>query len=492
MLLAGGRSINCVHVRAPVMYYGGGDGIIRAWDLELGCHTLLFEGHRGYISSIATDEACDYMFSASYDRSVRIWQLFPSRTQGQCREVLRDHHHCVAQVEVRCIRSQPFLFSGGMDRMVLGYALHQDNKLTRFFKGDEKVMAFAVHEGMLCVTAGPAAKRFVLFGGETEQDKTLATEYRGHTAEITCLKIEGEYLFTGSADHALKMWGLESGACVGTFEGHAAGVWTMLVTGGVVFSGGRDHAIVAWDYGTQERLKVFEGHTGSVFAMDCDGQCLFSGSGDSTLRVWELTPDFDPSGLRTAGGGRPESARAEKDVASEPLDAPEADGTPGNDQAPKEERDALDGRTSTEPRDHRNCPGDKLDLDTMSEEELPSARTSASQEHATPPGPASMNEGKATPKKKKPKKRISLPAPRHTQARRTGGGFGLTALPAPKASEAPPTSLQRIRSFPVRRANTNVPLPVSARATRTYSLHSPLGPQDKLPLFPPRSQRPSG
>ena len=99
-------------------------------------------------------------------------------------------------------------------------------------------------------------------------------------------------------DKALRVWDLESGACLRALGGHEA-VESVSVTrdGRRAVSAGRwDNTLRVWDLESGACLRVLKGHTDHVHSVSVtpDGRRAVSGSGDSTgrgdrtLRVWDL------------------------------------------------------------------------------------------------------------------------------------------------------------------------------------------------------------
>jgi WD40 repeat protein len=156
----------------------------------------------------------------------------------------------------------------------------------------------------------------------------------GHTDYVHCLayRADGRFLASGSYDHTLHVWDLDSRRVVRTFktqgdwirnlayradghqlacstdgliilcrladssmtvlEGHTADVGCLSYRSdsGQLASGGWDNTIRLWDANNASLEAVLYGHTGDVHCLiyRADGKQLASGSGDCTIRLWDL------------------------------------------------------------------------------------------------------------------------------------------------------------------------------------------------------------
>ena len=69
---------------------------------------------------------------------------------------------------------------------------------------------------------------------------------------------------TGSWDNTAKLWSLETGHCLRTYEGHENLVTAVALTpdGGWLATGSSDRTAMLWDVATGRRLRAFSGHVG--------------------------------------------------------------------------------------------------------------------------------------------------------------------------------------------------------------------------------------
>ena len=113
----------------------------------------------------------------------------------------------------------------------------------------------------------------------------------GHTKPILSLAVDGNILFSGSADHTIKIWDwLGENKFIRTLEGHSSSVTALCLTtdGKTLFSGSIDNTIKVWDWQKGEVIRTLEGHSLGVnsLAIAPNGKTLISASNDTTIKVW--------------------------------------------------------------------------------------------------------------------------------------------------------------------------------------------------------------
>jgi WD40 repeat protein len=103
---------------------------------------------------------------------------------------------------------------------------------------------------------------------------------------------------------------MKTGACIRIFSGHTHGLLPIvflpsnhhtgeendfenemnIYTRDILITGSQDTTAKVWSVETGECLKTFQGHIGAVLCLTTDavGKLLFTGSGDNTIRVWDI------------------------------------------------------------------------------------------------------------------------------------------------------------------------------------------------------------
>ena len=120
----------------------------------------------------------------------------------------------------------------------------------------------------------------------------------GHADIVYAVAItpDGGRVVSGSADHSLKVWDIETGRELRTLRGHKEVVHAVAVTGDgrYAVSGSFDATLKVWDLETGRLVATLAGHQSLVngVAVSADGRIAVSGSQDGTLRVWDLAQQW--------------------------------------------------------------------------------------------------------------------------------------------------------------------------------------------------------
>jgi WD40 repeat protein/serine/threonine protein kinase len=295
--------------------------------LDTGWEVATLESPAGKVRGVALDRDGRLALSCGdSNESVSVWDL----ARQQCVRVLGDNSKDTKIVSFTANGRQALTANSSKGKLLLwdvttGRELreagnHEDNVHSLCQSADGRVtLSASSHELRLWEgTSGRLIRslrgspdmraatlstdgRYVLTG---EYDKVCLWDtksgrpYRGfsggHRFWVNSVAIspDGRRGLSGSTDNTTKLWDLDTGRCLQTFEGHADGVTEVAFTadGRFVVSASKDTTVKIWDTTTRECVRTFEGHGYAVttFAMSPDSRILLSGGEDDTLRLWFL------------------------------------------------------------------------------------------------------------------------------------------------------------------------------------------------------------
>ncbi|KAG5928958.1 hypothetical protein E4U53_002549 [Claviceps sorghi] len=252
---AGGHRLGvnglAVDANNSILYTGGRDGIVCAWDFDLDLDPSRTAGvvggsadakqtqtrfrsqaqpHTHWINDISLVQSNTALVSASSDLTVKVWRPF-SEEDGSRTVAIGEHADYV-----KCVATPPahmnanWVASGGLDRKICLWDLNGAGKtLDIDVKGEEipekgSVYALAVSRDI--VASGGPEKMIRLYDPRTG-DKI--SKLVGHLDNIRSILIDdsGDIILSASADKTIKMWSVKGGRCMYTFTMHDDSIWSL-------------------------------------------------------------------------------------------------------------------------------------------------------------------------------------------------------------------------------------------------------------------------
>ncbi|KAJ5128771.1 hypothetical protein N7526_006937 [Penicillium atrosanguineum] len=261
------------------------DKTVRIWDPATGQSISTLKGYTDSVSSIAWSPDGSRLASASDDKIVRIW----NPATGQSISTLKGHGG-----SVRLIAWAP-------DGNQLASA--SDDKTVRIWDlaSGRSILILEGHSGLVrSIAWSPDGRRLAL----ASSDKTvriwdLATgqsvlALEGHSDLVTAIawSPDGRRLASASSDKTVRIWDPATGQSISTVKGHGAWVASIAWSpdGSRLASASDDKTVRIWDLATGQSVLTLEGHSGGVtsIAWSPGGRRLASASSDKTVRIWDL------------------------------------------------------------------------------------------------------------------------------------------------------------------------------------------------------------
>lgn len=239
-----------------------------------------FSGHQDKVSSAVFSPHGEFVLTASYDTTARIWS-------SNGREIVRFAGHTGA------VRSAAFspdgerVLTASEDMSARLWSL--DGKEVARFRGHGYAVKNAIFSpnGQLVLTASDdgTARIWSLDGTEL---KRIAPE--GRVAAASFSPNGSSVLITARTRNSASLWGLD-GKEVANFLGHASYVNAAVFSpdGTLVLTASEDRTARLWSIDGAELMR-FSGHDGGVTSASFspDGLTVLTCSADGTARLWSL------------------------------------------------------------------------------------------------------------------------------------------------------------------------------------------------------------
>ncbi|KAI4389565.1 hypothetical protein MLD38_001780 [Melastoma candidum] len=229
--------------------------------------SALWIKHSDAVSCLSLDEEHGLLYSASWDRTIKVWRVSDSK----CLESIQAHNDAVNSVVVSV---DEIVLSGSADGTVKVWKREHAGKSTKH---------------------------------------NLAETLLNQECAVTSLAIikSCSMVYAGSSDGLVNFWEQGGGAKFshgGVLKGHKLAILCLTAAGSnLVFSGSADKTICVWrrDGTVHTCLSVLTGHTGPVKCLAAEEDTdttrnngdhrwiLYSGSLDKSVKVWSVS-EFAP------------------------------------------------------------------------------------------------------------------------------------------------------------------------------------------------------
>ncbi len=317
-----------IHPVTPIVVSGGGDRLVKVWDLETGELLQVMEGHQAGVKTVAF--ACEgrRVVSGSWDKTIKIWDL----TTGVCLDTFSGHSDTVTSLAVH--PTSLFVASGSCDGTVKLWDLEKRTcRFTIAAQGEGgEVTALAIHPTGRYLVSAIAGGAPMIWDLQEKRGTALV----GHTAAVTAVAFHpvGQRIISSSLDHTIKIWEFGSGKCIDSIpynyfgdvvtlaisEDQRSGRERFLSLQPSTFRFSKDRLemgsptprlvtagmgnLVVWDLETKVPPKSIntDQRTSWALAAHYDGLRVVSGGDDGTLKVWDLeSPAFGTPNQRETG-----------------------------------------------------------------------------------------------------------------------------------------------------------------------------------------------
>ncbi|RAL67183.1 hypothetical protein DID88_007960 [Monilinia fructigena] len=294
-----------------ILYSGGRDGAICAWDLNLDLRQKepnnedIFDepssefrpksattfraqtqAHTHWVNDVVLAQNNTVLVSASSDLTVRIWRPLEKDSEPVTIGQHADYVKCLASPG----SAANWVASGGLDRRICLWDLNGAGKQLEIEVGDEdtseKGSVYALSTGSHILAAGGPESIVRLWDSRTGK---RITKFVGHTDNVRDILINeaGDMIMTASSDQTVKVWSMTAGRCMHTLTMHNDSVWSLFSDDpslGVFYSSDRSGLVAKTDI--RGTLGELDDGISLALAQENDGVTRVIASGD---HIWTAT-----------------------------------------------------------------------------------------------------------------------------------------------------------------------------------------------------------
>ncbi|KAF9115155.1 hypothetical protein BGX27_008746 [Mortierella sp. AM989] len=317
------------HVPGGILYTGGRDGMIAAWDLHFesplsrdipgetpehpkglppSTFRQSFNHHTDWVNDIVLCHNGETLISASSDRTVKL--VRPHSHNPTSAHIIGTHGD---YVKTLAYASGPgWIASGGLDKTVNIWDIKEgrNGQFTSLGSIPEtsskaSIYALACNPAGTVLATGSPEKIIRVWDPRSGQ---RITKFAGHTDIIRALLISesGDTILSASSDTTIKLWSLTAQRCITTFTMHSDSVWSLysdhpqLAT---FYGGGKDGLVTKTEinrYNPQDRsdededpgqcVVVCKADTGVARLVAHDNARIWTATSSSSVYQWPDIP----------------------------------------------------------------------------------------------------------------------------------------------------------------------------------------------------------
>ncbi|MGP2440006.1 nSTAND1 domain-containing NTPase [Streptomyces sp. JW3] len=261
-------------------------------------------GHRSWVSTAVFSPDGHTLASASDDGTIRLWDVTDPARPRPLGAPLTGHHGTVYLLAFR--PDGRTLASVGNDRTVRLWNVADPGHataLTTLTGHTDAVRSLAFSpDGRTLATGGDDTTVRLWDTADPRHPHRTGEPLTGHTGTVHSVAFspDGRTLASGSSDDTIRLWNVsdtDRPRSLGTpLTGHTGPVWSVAFNsaGTMLAAGSADSTATLWNVGNpaypSQVGEPLAGSSGEMYAVGFspDGRTLATGSGDSTVRLWSI------------------------------------------------------------------------------------------------------------------------------------------------------------------------------------------------------------
>ncbi|KAF9106340.1 hypothetical protein BGX29_009757 [Mortierella sp. GBA35] len=274
--------VRALHFDEAKLITGSMDRTLKIWNYHTGQCIRTLQGHTDGVVTLDFDSRI--LASGSVDATIKIWNF----ATGQC-STLKGHSDLVNKVQ---IYKKDLLFSTSDDTTVKLWDIATRTCLRTFTGHVGRVQCLQTSgDALISILANSRHDKYAALesasqGSVVSRARATSPAYESSSSDSET-RTTRPIVVTGGLDNTLKIWDVETGACLNTLFGHEGGVWSLAFDKLRIVSGSLDKTIKVWDTESGECLYTLSGPEGPVTCVGLGDTKVVGGSADGSVFLWD-------------------------------------------------------------------------------------------------------------------------------------------------------------------------------------------------------------
>jgi len=274
------------------------DKTVLVWNATNGKQLLTYQGHNGRVNSVAWSPDSKYLVSASDDQSAQVWEA----TTGK--QIRSYNGHNGPLLTVAWSPDGKYIASAGEDTTVQVWDTTTSELITKYEDHSDKVHCVAWSpDGLYLASGGKDCKLRIKELNKVREERSFLSKlffprygqktFSGYDGPINALawSPDSKRIAIVTSDHHIRVRDihLNTEFTIGESWSKMKNTIAWSPTNKQIIAiGGNDKAVRVWNTSTKKQY-VYYGHSGYVMTVvwSPDGSRLASGSVDRTLQIWQ-------------------------------------------------------------------------------------------------------------------------------------------------------------------------------------------------------------
>ncbi len=271
------------------------DKTVRIWDTAHGFSTIIYRGHWDRVQAVVWSPDGKHIATAGDDGTVQVWDA----ATGKQVRIYRGHSNAINAVAWSPDGRR--IASGSDDKSVQVWDTSNGGLIFANRSHTKSVLALAWSPDGRRIASGSEDKSVQIWSPYKDKSGFFGTlrlaprsqfTYKGHSGRVNSLiwSPNGQRIASVSNDKSLQVWDATSGKKFIIYRNTSSGLnsVTWSPDGRFIAACGNDKMVYVWDAITRNNVFTYRGHTGYIMfvAWSPDGKLLASAGVDHTLQIW--------------------------------------------------------------------------------------------------------------------------------------------------------------------------------------------------------------